>query len=297
MITGFNTDIDFDGVTYHVQTEDKGLSTPMIMSLVYHRGTILASKRTPYEDLVAEGFDERVLKERLHKQHRLICAAVQAGRLDDLKKLSAKDDAAKPPIAASISHQPKAEVETAVAVVIPVSASHIEISQADIPSPLPDAIPKPFLDVLVEDDLAENDLFIEEVEVIDEALEDRSEMIVVPAEAIEVVSDLAGTERPAHNKLRLDVLGNTNFKAGEARKLTVMVVRGTDGKVIPEAQVMVKVIGSDFRPQLFHSSTDKNGLAMIDVQFPAFRTGRAACLIRAMSDGEEIEVRRAVTHV
>mgnify|MGYP007088033688 CR=1 FL=1 len=279
MITGFNTDIDFDGVTYHVQTEDKGLSTPMIMSLVYHRGTILASKRTPYEDLVAEGFDERVLKERLHKQHRLICAAVQAGRLDDLKKLSAKDDAGKPPIAAAISHQPKAEVETAAAVVIPVSASHIEISQADIPAPLPDAIPKPFLDVLVEDDLAENDLFI------------------VPAEAIEVVSDLAGIERPAHNKLRLDVLGNTNFKAGEARKLTVMVVRGTDGKVIPEAQVMVKVIGSDFRPQLFHSSTDKNGLAMIDVQFPAFRTGRAACLIRAMSDGEEIEVRRAVTHV
>ena len=34
MITGFNTDVPYDGVTYHVQTEDKGLETPLILSLV-----------------------------------------------------------------------------------------------------------------------------------------------------------------------------------------------------------------------------------------------------------------------
>ena len=56
MITGFNTDIEHDGVVYHVQTEDKGLDSPIILSLVYAGGTILASKRSPYEDLIAEGF-------------------------------------------------------------------------------------------------------------------------------------------------------------------------------------------------------------------------------------------------
>ena len=70
MITGFNTDIEHDGVVYHVQTEDKGLDTPIILSLVYAGGTILASKRSPYEDLIAEGFSDEVLAERLKRQHQ-----------------------------------------------------------------------------------------------------------------------------------------------------------------------------------------------------------------------------------
>ena len=41
VITGFNTDIEHDGVIYHVQTEDKGLDSPIILSLVYAGGTIL----------------------------------------------------------------------------------------------------------------------------------------------------------------------------------------------------------------------------------------------------------------
>ena len=53
MITGFNTDIPHAGVTYHVQTEDKGLDTPLILSLVYVGGAISASKRTNYDDLIA----------------------------------------------------------------------------------------------------------------------------------------------------------------------------------------------------------------------------------------------------
>ena len=93
MITGYNTDVEFDGVVYHVQTEDKGLDTPVILSLVYSGGAILASKRASYEDLVARGFDEDALAARLQRQHKLICAAVHAGRIEDLKRLGAKDSA------------------------------------------------------------------------------------------------------------------------------------------------------------------------------------------------------------
>jgi len=95
VITGFNTDIEFQGVTYHVQTEDKGVGTPLILSLVYDGGTILASKRSPYEDLILEGFDEKILAERLSKQHTLICAAIRAGRIDDLKRMSMKESQLK----------------------------------------------------------------------------------------------------------------------------------------------------------------------------------------------------------
>jgi hypothetical protein len=98
VITGYNTDVEFDGVIYHVQTEDKGLGTPVILSLVYSGGAILASKRSPYDDLVARGFDEDVLAARLQRQHKLICAAVHAGRIEDLKQLGSRAPAPPPPI-------------------------------------------------------------------------------------------------------------------------------------------------------------------------------------------------------
>ncbi len=61
MITGYNTDVEHNGVVYHVQTEDKGLRTPVILSLVYTGGAILASKRSPYDDLIASGFEEKAV--------------------------------------------------------------------------------------------------------------------------------------------------------------------------------------------------------------------------------------------
>jgi hypothetical protein len=88
VISGYNTDIEHDGVVYHVQTEDKGLRTPVILSLVYTGGAILASKRSPYDDLIASGFSQEVLAERLQRQHKLICAAVHAGRIEELRQLA-----------------------------------------------------------------------------------------------------------------------------------------------------------------------------------------------------------------
>ena len=93
MITGYNTDVEHGGVVYHVQTEDKGLQTPIILSLVYVGGAILASKRAPYNDLIAAGFDKQILTERLQRQHKLICAAVHAGRIEDLKRMSEREPA------------------------------------------------------------------------------------------------------------------------------------------------------------------------------------------------------------
>jgi hypothetical protein len=99
VITGFNTDIPYDGVTYHVQTEDKGLDTPLILSLVYVGGHIIASKRTPYADLISKGFDEGALTERLRRQHKLICAAIKSGRVEDLKRMSGPDGGVTMPVA------------------------------------------------------------------------------------------------------------------------------------------------------------------------------------------------------
>src|SRR5205085_917882 len=109
VITGFNTDIEHNGTVYHVQTEDKGLDAPVILSLVYVGGAILASKRSPYDDLVAAGYNAQVLAERLQRQHKLICAAINAGRIEDLKRLQQRETA--PQIEASAPQLKQPEVE------------------------------------------------------------------------------------------------------------------------------------------------------------------------------------------
>jgi hypothetical protein len=125
VITGYNTDVEHDGVVYHVQTEDKGTKTPVILSLVYTGGEILASKRSPYDDLIASGFSEAALAERLKRQHRLICAAINAGRLEELKRRAAPaaEQAAAPEAAGKepVEESPRAEQPVIPPVVQPAA--------------------------------------------------------------------------------------------------------------------------------------------------------------------------------
>jgi len=82
VLTGFNTDIDHDGTTYHVQTEDRGSGNPLIESLVYVRGEILATRRTEYKNLLDAGGDSHLIKTLMERQHRAIVDAIRAGRID-----------------------------------------------------------------------------------------------------------------------------------------------------------------------------------------------------------------------
>lgn len=103
MQTGYTTSVEYRGVTYHVQTEDKGMDARVVVSLVYDRGTVLATKRTTYAELVGEEFDSSLLSKKLRQQHKLICAAIMSGRLDDLKRLSAKVSGKAPAESVAVS--------------------------------------------------------------------------------------------------------------------------------------------------------------------------------------------------
>lgn len=343
VITGFNTDVDFQGVTYHVQTEDKGLATPLILSLVYHGGTILASKRSPYEDLLEKGFDEKILTERLQKQHKTICAAIRAGRLEELKEMTAKDSAARRKNAAEnqtannqrisipVNNQnpvnakqetngkfaPKIEkivppvsepksIQTEKAQVQNTSNSANKVSvykgsESPLPKPKYDLNPEfvpavaqivsQNVEIEVDDfdaEMMDDQLVIEAVEIIEDE-------IILPDEAIKLIDD-AKTNKPVDNKLKLEILGNENFKSGEKKTMSILVHRGGQENGMNGAQVMVKVLGAAFRPLIFHGKTDANGIAKVHLQMPLFKQGRAAILIKAMSEGEETELRRTIKH-
>lgn len=403
MITGFNTDIEFEGKTYHVQTEDKGLERPIVMSLIYDRGTILASKRTSYEDIIVDAaVDEDVLAERLQKQHRLICAAVRTGRINDLIKMNQKPAAdavpAKEPVyeatqtveaeVEAISEASQVdvpdeipdEIQTAMPVV-PAAETIFFSAPADfepslesapalsipaIPTVAPPANPSsfsmpdldlgetasfsentgiadilalPFVPPVVQEtselsqpvetfaeittppipmsspasehaavtkpldldltsastqagnpfDVVEDEiLFADEIESVPE--------ILLPEEAVEIVSEMIGKERPSNTRLTIELLGDSRFRGGEHKSVNLMVCRGSDRRVVNDANVMVKILGSSFRPMIFHAKTDQNGLAKVNLQFPSFAEGRAALLVRVIADGEEVELRRVVAH-
>ena len=63
MITGFNTDVKHKNRVFHIQTEDKGEANPCVESLVYVGGEILATKRTSYAEIVADGVDEHAVQD------------------------------------------------------------------------------------------------------------------------------------------------------------------------------------------------------------------------------------------
>jgi hypothetical protein len=297
VISGFNTDVECAGTIYHVQTEDKGAPHHVIMSLVYDKGTILASKRAAYDTATPE----KALKEQLDKQHKLMCAAVKAGRVDDLRKMtaSARNGAKQAKAAAPAETVVAEQAVTAPVVDVPASLPIPVITETPSAPPPPEPehrVPNSsIIEPLVQDPAVEDDPFadlpiieLDGIEIVDEYAE------IVPG-AVEVVSELSGQARPTHNKLAIELLGDGKFRGGDRKTVNIFVTRGSDRKVVPSAPIMIKILGSAFRPVIFHARSDENGIARVHMQVPQFTAGRAALLVRAMADGEEVEVRRLVS--
>lgn len=300
MISGFNTDIDYHGITYHVQTEDKGAPARMIMTLVYDKGTILASKRATYEDLAVVDYDEKEVTERLSRQHKLMCAAVKAGRIDELVKMTRAASGGSKPKTPEPMLQPADAAKLVETITETPKISVIAEVVPSVPSPMEPIVPRAPIKIgmvetekvirVVPADVLEEEVVIDAVHIIED-----DEIEILPADAVAVVSELSGMERAPNQKLSLELLSDSKFKGGDRRTVVIMICRGTERKVVTNAQIMIKVLGSSFRPVIFHAKTDANGLARVHLQLPQFQAGRAALLIRAIADGEEIELRRVVT--
>jgi len=284
VITGFNTDIEHEGVIYHVQTEDKGLDTPIILSLVYAGGTILASKRSPYEDLIAEGFSDEALADRLKRQHRLICAAIHSGRIDDLKRMTGRQKEApvqEETVAAAPEEQE--EVKASPPVEEPFEIEYWPMTQEWTPPP-----PREEEPVVEEDSEPE-----QEFEFVDE-----------PAASPEV-STLEEVEPPPQEPVReviledglvITLLDDDEFYSGKRYTLRVLISDRVSGDEKPLANVVVsvKILGTTFRPLIYSLKTESDGVASVSTEIPQFTSGRAAVLVRAVTKEQAAELRRII---
>jgi hypothetical protein len=82
VITGFNTNVRHDGRLFHVQTEDSGKSHPHVISHVYYGGTILASEKHEYEDLLGSNDLTEAVRALMEGQHKAMVTRLKQGALD-----------------------------------------------------------------------------------------------------------------------------------------------------------------------------------------------------------------------
>lgn len=322
MITGFNTDIEHDGVVYHVQTEDKGLDTPIILSLVYSGGAILASKRAPYQDLIASGFSDEALSERLKRQHKLICAAIHSGRIDDLKKMSARQEVntvasaptapltpeSSPDVVETPDASEASEVEEVTVSAEPEVETQVAAPEVEV------AAPEPEKEAEVVEQEFEFDFHNTQEWKPTAPVEEPVEEAPAEAEPEPVVSaQPAGPLEPApytiydprrqhaleaepNIGLVITLLDDEEFYAGESRTLRVLVTdyTGDNHKALAGVAVSVKILGTAFRPIIRSVKTERDGVAIVETQIPDFKSGRAAVLVKATSKDKSAELRRVI---
>jgi hypothetical protein len=80
MLVGYNTNISYKEKVYHVQTEDSGQSNPMIVTLLYSKGAILASQKTSYAHILAEPDYKDKVREIMKAQHKAMLKGLLAGK-------------------------------------------------------------------------------------------------------------------------------------------------------------------------------------------------------------------------
>jgi len=82
MLFGHNTNVKIGDFTFHVQTEDRGITNALIDTTVYCRGRVLHRRTNNYFDLLPLDADrEEALKLRLTDQHKTVLEEIRSGAL------------------------------------------------------------------------------------------------------------------------------------------------------------------------------------------------------------------------
>ena len=107
MVVGFNHNFPYKGQIYHIQTEDGGLNSPNIVTLLYHGGTILASRKTSYADIARADNLEQVVEELMKEQHKGMLRSLKNGEFDAaIARYQGRTVSAAPPAASAVSPPP-----------------------------------------------------------------------------------------------------------------------------------------------------------------------------------------------
>ena len=80
MISGINTDVEFEGSVYHIQTEDGGTKNPSVVTHLFRSGAIISSQKTSYADRTSQEDFVEVVKGLMKNQHRTMIKNLISGK-------------------------------------------------------------------------------------------------------------------------------------------------------------------------------------------------------------------------
>jgi len=83
VIIGYNHNVTYRGSEFHVQTEDSGPQRPQLVTLLYHGGIILASKKTVYGDIANVAHLDKVVEDLAKEQHKGMLKRLISGEFDE----------------------------------------------------------------------------------------------------------------------------------------------------------------------------------------------------------------------
>jgi len=83
---GFNSDIHYMGLSFHVQTEDWGLENPFFVSRVYKDGAVVKSIKTSYDEILPNRIHRlpENIRVAMKLQHKKILDLLLSGQLVSL---------------------------------------------------------------------------------------------------------------------------------------------------------------------------------------------------------------------
>ncbi|HEY4485591.1 MAG TPA: hypothetical protein VI702_04605 [Nitrospiria bacterium] len=104
MITGLNSEVEYQGKVYHVQTEDSGSRNPAVLTILFCSGAILTTRKTSYSDILKAENLSAIVKDLMHEQHTKMIKELQSGRI--FLEVSQSSREAVPPPAAPKTDEP-----------------------------------------------------------------------------------------------------------------------------------------------------------------------------------------------
>lgn len=143
-ILGYNHNVRYRGVIFHVQTEDSGQQNPHLFTHLFHEGVIVSTRKYVYD----AGANEEAIKGLMQAQHKAVMKELRKGTFDDKIDQYMSAVPGLEPRAAPGSRGPRAATEESpppADVVAPTNAAHslssgapvaIEIVNEDLSAPI-----------------------------------------------------------------------------------------------------------------------------------------------------------------
>lgn len=100
MITGYNHNVRHQGRIYHIQTEDSGIQYAHIITHLFVGGNIISSKKSSYDHLLGQGFDEERLEKEIQdlmkEQHKDMMRELKGGSFDHIGTFKKEGESLSP---------------------------------------------------------------------------------------------------------------------------------------------------------------------------------------------------------